>query len=81
MVRRAGLISDQLYVDHLAGRFRFPGDAGRLVMSAEEASFDAWIKYYRPDENSVNSQLSYYDKGELLGLLLDMIIRERKLMR
>ena len=37
-------------------------------MSAEEASFDAWIKLYYPDENSINSQISYYDKGELLGL-------------
>ena len=46
-------------------------------MSVEEASFDAWIKYYRPDENSVNSQISYYDKGELLGLLLDLEIRRR----
>jgi len=78
MVRRAGLISDQLYLDHLARQIQdFQETPGRLVMSAEEASFDAWIKYYRPDENSVNSQISYYDKGELLGLLLDMIIRER----
>jgi predicted metalloprotease with PDZ domain len=46
-------------------------------MSAEEASFDSWIKFYRPDENSVNSQISYYDKGELLGLLLDLDIRRR----
>src|SRR6185369_1254869 len=48
---------------------------GRLQMSAEDASFNAWIKEYRPDENSVNSQISYYDKGELLGLLLDLEIR------
>src|SRR6185369_10109507 len=48
---------------------------GRLQMSAEEASFNTWIKEYRPDENSVNSQISYYDKGELLGLLLDLEIR------
>ena len=46
-------------------------------MSAEEASFNSWIKEYRPDENSVNSQISYYDKGELLGLLLDLEIRRR----
>jgi predicted metalloprotease with PDZ domain len=46
-------------------------------MSAEESSFDTWIKFYRPDENSVNSQISYYDKGELLGLLLDLDIRRR----
>src|SRR5205085_10606517 len=50
---------------------------GRLEMSAEESSFDSWIKLYRPDENSVNSSISYYDKGELLGLLLDLEIRGR----
>src|SRR5882762_5622129 len=78
MVRRAGLSSDQLYLDHLARQIQdFQETPGRLVMSAEEASFDAWIKYYRPDENSVNSQISYYDKGELLGLLLDFEIRRR----
>lgn len=78
MVRRAGLISDQAYLNHLAQQIQdFQETPGRQVMSAEEASFDAWIKLYRPDENSVNSQISYYDKGELLGLLLDLIIRER----
>ena len=40
-------------------------------------AYDAWIKYYRQDENSVNSQISYYDKGALLGLLLDLEIRKR----
>ncbi|MBA2605806.1 MAG: PDZ domain-containing protein, partial [Acidobacteria bacterium] len=38
-------------------------------------SFDAWIKYYRPDENAVNNQISYYDKGELVNFLLDIEIR------
>jgi len=46
-------------------------------MSAEDASFNSWIKEYRPDENSINSQISYYDKGELLGMLLDLEIRRR----
>src|SRR5258706_943969 len=78
MVRRAGLISDQAYLDHLAQQIQdFQETPGRQVMSAEEASFDSWIKFYRPDENSVNSQISYYDKGELLGLLLDLDIRRR----
>ena len=36
-----------------------------LRQSLEDASFDAWIKYYRPDENAINNQISYYDKGEL----------------
>jgi predicted metalloprotease with PDZ domain len=78
MVRRAGLISDQVYLKHLAQQIQdFQETPGRKVMSAEEASFDAWIKFYRPDENTVNSQISYYDKGELLGLLLDLDIRRR----
>jgi predicted metalloprotease with PDZ domain len=46
-------------------------------MTAEESSFDAWIKYYRQDENSDNSQISYYDKGAILGLLLDLEIRKQ----
>ena len=45
-------------------------------MNAEEASFDTWIKYYRQDENSLNSQIDYYDKGAILGLLLDLEIRK-----
>lgn len=78
MVRRAGLISDRAYLDHLAKQIQdFQETPGRHVMSAEESSFDSWIKFYRPDENSINSQISYYDKGELLGLLLDLDIRRR----
>jgi predicted metalloprotease with PDZ domain len=38
---------------------------------------DAWIKYYRPDENSINNQISYYDKGEIVGMMLDVEIRSR----
>ena len=78
MPRRAGLISDQTYLDQLAKRIQdFQNTPGREKMSAEEASFDAWVKLYYPDENSINSQISYYDKGELLGLLLDLDIRRR----
>ena len=77
-VRRAGLNSDKPYLDYLAKQIQdFQETPGRDQMSAEEASFDAWIKLYRPDENSVNSQISYYDKGELLGLLIDLDIRRR----
>jgi predicted metalloprotease with PDZ domain len=48
---------------------------GRLVQSAAQASYDAWIKYYRPDENSANTSISYYTKGAVLGFLLDARIR------
>ena len=77
-LRRAGLISDRDFLKPAAKAIQdLQETPGRLVMSVEEASFDAWIKYYRPDENSVNSQISYYDKGALLGMLLDLIIRKR----
>jgi predicted metalloprotease with PDZ domain len=78
MVRRARLSTDEVYLDHLAQQIQaFQETPGRKIMSAEESSFDSWIKFYRPDENYVNSQISYYDKGELLGLLLDLDIRRR----
>jgi predicted metalloprotease with PDZ domain len=52
---------------------RQPG-AGK--MSLEEASLTAWVKYYRPDENSPNSAVSYYQKGELVALALDLALRQ-----
>jgi predicted metalloprotease with PDZ domain len=50
---------------------------GRFVQSVSEASFDAWIKLYQADENTVNTTISYYEKGQIIGLLLDMEIRKR----
>jgi predicted metalloprotease with PDZ domain len=47
---------------------------GTQIESAASASWDAWIKYYRPNENSRNSTVSYYDKGALLGGILNMWI-------
>ncbi|HLM55192.1 MAG TPA: PDZ domain-containing protein [Pyrinomonadaceae bacterium] len=76
--RRAGLITDRQFLANFAKAFQdLQNTPGRLEMSAEEASFDAWIKYYRPDENTVNSAISYYDKGAILGFLLDLEIRKR----
>jgi predicted metalloprotease with PDZ domain len=77
-LRRAGLISEKEFLDDAASAFQdLQNTPGRLVMSAEESSFDTWIKYYRQDENSINSQVSYYDKGAIIGLLLDLEIRKR----
>lgn len=77
-VRRAGFASDK---DYLSGQAQavqsLQSQPGRLQMSAEEASFNTWIKEYRPDENSINTQISYYPKGAALGLLLDLEIRKR----
>lgn len=47
---------------------------GARFQSASEASFDSWIKFYRPNENSANATVSYYSKGELIGLLMDIEI-------
>ena len=77
-LRRAGLVSETTFLAARARAFRSLQDRpGRLVQSAEESSFDSWIKYYRQDENSMNSQVDYYEKGAILGLLLDLEIRKR----
>lgn len=76
-LRRAGFTSDRDFLDDAARSFQtLQNRPGRLVMSAEEASFDTWIKFYRPDENSINSQIDYYAKGAILGFLLDLEIRK-----
>lgn len=78
VLRRAGLISEKDFLEDRARAIQdLQNTPGRLVMTAEEASFDTWIKFYRQDENSINSQISYYDKGAILGLLLDLEIRKR----
>jgi len=75
---RAGLISESEYLEIVARNITsLLRTAGRMKQTVEEASFDAWIKYYRPDENSPNTQVSYYLKGSLIGLSLDLTIRSR----
>jgi predicted metalloprotease with PDZ domain len=75
-VHRAGLSTDGEYLEALSNHIEdLQTTPGRLVQSVEQASFDAWIKYYRPDENSTNSSVSYYTKGTVIGFLLDARIR------
>lgn len=77
MVRRAGLSSRDDYLSVLArGIGRLQDTPGREVQPLSLASFDAWIKFYRPDENSRNSSVSYYGKGSLVAWLLDATIRQ-----
>lgn len=56
----------------ISGVLRGPG---RTVQSVAESSFDAWIKFYRQDENSPNAVVSYYAKGSLVALALDLTLR------
>ncbi len=74
----ARLCTIEEYLDHLAAEIAYLDvTPGRLVHGLEDASFDAWIKLYRPDENSQNSSVSYYRKGEVVCALLDLEIRAR----
>jgi predicted metalloprotease with PDZ domain len=78
LLRRAGLMTTEEYLNEIARSIAtYEATPGRRVQTAESASFDTWIKHYRPDENSVNTALSYYLRGDLLGLLLDIEIRTR----
>ena len=75
---RAGLKKPRAYLQTIADELgKIAESPGRLHQSLEEASFDAWIKFYRPDDNSANSSISYYLKGGIVALLFDLAIRTR----
>jgi predicted metalloprotease with PDZ domain len=75
---RAGIYDAKSFLSKLGKEItRFQTTPGRLVQPLSESSFDAWIKLYRPDANSSNSQISYYLKGEMVSFLLDLLIREQ----
>ena len=73
---RAGLIDEARYLRLLARTLgHVAGAPGRHVQSVAQASFDAWVKYYRHDENTPNATISYYAKGSLVALALDLTLR------
>lgn len=73
---RSGLIDETAYLKLLSKTLNSVlRGSGRLKQSVAESSFDAWTKYYRQDENAPNSVVSYYAKGSLVALLLDLSIR------
>ncbi len=77
LVHRAGLSTREEYLEALSNQIEaLQTTPGRLVQSAAGASFDAWIKQYRPDENSPNVSISYYTKGAVIAFLLDGKIRK-----
>ena len=80
IVYRAGIYTENEYLNVVEKNINDAENApGKHVQSVAEASFDAWIKYYRQNENSNNSQVNYYVRGGVLALLLDlMIIRHSK---
>ena len=76
LARRAGVASLAQTLADISGAIgSLQTTPGRLVQPLEQASYDAWIKHYRPDENSANATVSYYIKGSIVGLLLDARLR------
>jgi predicted metalloprotease with PDZ domain len=74
---RAGLISPHSYLGLLANTIsRVLRDPGRLRQTLAESSFDAWTKFYQQDANAPNAIVSYYTKGALVALALDLNIRQ-----
>jgi predicted metalloprotease with PDZ domain len=76
LLRRAGLIDNATYLRLLGKTInQLLQTPGRRVQTVAQASFDAWIKYYRVDENTPNATVSYYGKGALVALCLDLSLR------
>ena len=77
LVRRAGISNREEYLDELSDQIEaVQTTPGRLVTSVDMASYDTWIKQYRPDENTPNTTINYYPKGAVIAFLLDARIRQ-----
>jgi len=77
LMSRAGLITSEEYLALLARDiYRLETTPGRLLRPVAEASLDAWIRHYQPNANSLNSTISYYTKGAVIGFVLDTFIRK-----
>jgi predicted metalloprotease with PDZ domain len=78
LLRRAGLIDDSAYLKLLSKTInQVLQTPGRAIQSLAQSSFDAWVKYYRVDENTPNITVSYYTKGALAALCFDLSLRKR----
>jgi predicted metalloprotease with PDZ domain len=76
LLRRAGLLDDATYLKLLTKTCnQVMQTPGREMQSVAQSSFDAWVKYYRQDENTVNATVSYYTKGALVALCFDLTLR------
>ena len=76
LLRRAGLLDNAGYLKLLNKTInQVMQTPGRLVQSVAESSFDAWVKYYRQDDNTPNATVSYYTKGALVALCIDLTLR------
>lgn len=76
LLARAGLMSHDDYLGTMAKNLQnLRNGPGRFEQSLEESSHDAWIRLYRPDENTRNSSQNYYGNGAVVAMCLDLLIR------
>jgi len=80
ILRRAGFYTEDQYLSKLRSTLNYvEGLPGNKVQPVAHSSFDAWIKAYRPNENSRNTTISYYSKGHLIAAVFDaMMIKKYK---
>lgn len=77
MLQASGVVSKESYLKLLQGQInRYTQTHGRALQSVAESSYDAWIKLYRADENTGNAGISYYNKGALVALCLDLTLMQ-----
>lgn len=77
-LRRSGVVTPQRFLEIWGERLTtLQRTPGRLRTPLAQASYEAWIKHYRPDETTANTTVSYYLKGSVVGFLLDLEIRRR----
>lgn len=75
ILQRSGDYSKDTYIRKMAGTAtRVENQPGNKVLPVSESSLDAWVKLYRPNENSYNTTISYYSKGSLVAMVLDLEI-------
>ena len=77
LAHRAGLLTQEQLLQWMSRDLAsVENTPGRLVQSVAQASFDAWVKFYRMDENTPNATVSYYSKGAMVALCLDLTLRQ-----
>jgi len=75
IIRRTNIYPTETYLTTLAADINYvENQQGNKIQTLSDASYDAWVKYYRPNENSLNTNISYYNKGSIIALMLDLEI-------
>lgn len=75
IVYKAGFITDSEFLGTVQGSVNYyAGNVGSSVQSISDASLDAWIKAYKPNENSGNTTVSYYSGGGMIASLMDALV-------